>query len=151
MLEDVSVMEAVLRQAHPGLYLYNDSAKIDDLFSDLKKSLSGKQFTERQFRHFLMPSVAKISCGHTIVMPSKAYLKYAKNQKMDFFPFPLLCLDTCVYILKNSKKDTSKAEGTRLVSIDKKSTKYYQGHYVKFSFEDSLSVPFVLFVAIEFL
>ena len=125
MIEDVQILEQVLREIHPGLYLYNDSSKITSLFLDLKNSLKGRQMSEREFRLFVMPSIAKIACGHTILIPSKGYLKKAKKEKLDYFPFPLLALDSSVYILKNSKKDSSKAEGTRLVSIDYKSISFY--------------------------
>lgn len=98
--EDLSVFQAALTEAHPGLYTYHDSAYFAARFRAVEQELV-RPMTEEAFFRLLNPLMAAIRCGHT---------KWHRDGKPDdlfafhekgLFPLRLYFREGKAYVLEN--------------------------------------------------
>lgn len=116
--EDFSVLNKVLKSNHPSLYWYSAKDSIDNAFSATFNSLNDS-LTQQQFRKRVAWVINKIHCGHTVVRPSKAYLKYYSKQNIKLFPFFLkVWADSAIVINNLIREDTVIKRGTAIISIN---------------------------------
>lgn len=114
---EFDLFQAILEDAHPGLYWYSSKDSIDARFAHAR-SLIKDSLTETRFRNVLAYALSGIGCGHTTVRPSKAFARAARSNSR-FFPLVLkLWKDTAVVIANLHRKDSLIHRGAILHTID---------------------------------
>ncbi len=80
---DFDLFQAMLEEAHPGLYWYTSKDSMQQRFGQAR-SLIKDSLTETGFRNVLSYALSGIGCGHTTLKPSKAYLKATRGSNRFF-------------------------------------------------------------------
>ncbi len=116
--QDFEILKKVLLDYHPGLYRYQDSATIANLFEDLDKVLD-QNLSSREFYLLLSEFTTKLKCGHTFCSyynQKKEIQEVIFNQK-DKLPFTFFLFEEKMFIDKNLSQG-SLPEGSQVLSIN---------------------------------
>jgi len=118
MQKDISYMEAVFKNIHPGFYRYNTEEQLESYLSELKDKCS-KPLTEKTFFVLLSKFTAKIKCGHTFLSPYNANEKVAARIFPDkFFPFYFKIIDDKIIVTHNLSENDRIKRGDEIISIN---------------------------------
>lgn len=117
--KDYSVYQQILEEAHPGLYWYQSKDSIDYYFNWGRQRLKDS-LTETDFRKVLAYVTVSIRCGHTSVLPSKAYSKQVDTARMSkLFPLSLKIWDDTAVVTDNlDRRDSFLTRGTVIKKIN---------------------------------
>ncbi|HEY1039391.1 MAG TPA: hypothetical protein VGF30_08315, partial [Bacteroidia bacterium] len=91
--EDLDFLEKRIRKYHPDPYHYITKDSLHLFIQDIKKQIT-RPLTEFEFRFLTRQIIAKIGCGHTVVTPSKKYLKMIDSINRQVFPVDVWLLDS---------------------------------------------------------
>jgi hypothetical protein len=114
--EDLKVLWDVLEEGHGGFDRYTPASALRKSFDAVANGLSGP-LTEIDFYARLLPLVAAIKDGHTLLSLSSAATAYLQGRPV-FLPFGLRFLGDRVYMFRNLSSETSIRDGAELLSID---------------------------------
>ncbi|MEO7310077.1 MAG: S41 family peptidase [Chitinophagaceae bacterium] len=118
--QDFEVAWKTWQQNHPSLYWYNSKDSVDKGFNDLYHSLTDSM-GEVEFRNKLAVAAEKIKCGHTSVRLSKAFGKYAAQQRNEI-QFPLAMKtwggDSLIVTGNAFRRDSDLVRGTIIRSVN---------------------------------
>lgn len=131
--QDFDLYRSILEERHPSLYWYSSKYTMDKAFDEGRAKLSDS-LTEYEFRKVLQLVNAKIQCGHTVVVLSKAYMKYADTlkNKTSFPLFIKIWNDTAVLVRNNYKGNNRLQRGDLIESINEFSIKELQDTMYKY-------------------
>jgi len=73
--KDFILFRDILEKFHPRLYEFTPKEEFN-IFFDSLYTVINKPMNEIEFRYFLLPAVAKVHCGHTILEPSYQLAQY---------------------------------------------------------------------------
>ena len=116
--KDFEILQRVLKDYHPGLYRYQDSAEIEDHFTVLQNALN-KNLSVSEFYLILSRFTAKLKCGHT-------FCNYYNQQKKiqdsifnlpDKLPFTFNLFEKRILVDKNLS-DKNIQKGNEIISIN---------------------------------
>lgn len=141
--EDFDIGWTIYRKNHPDLYWHTPKDTVDEKFARVRSSLTDSM-TEPEFRLRLSYAVASIRCGHTSVLPSKLYSRYAKKVKEPSFPLQVKVWgrDSMV-VLNNLAGDSSGIKrGTVVTAIDSISASVFIYQMKQYAFCDGFSEGF---------
>ncbi len=116
--KDFEVLKNVLKNYHPGLYRYQDSASIENHFTVLQNELN-QNLSTTEFYLILSRFTAKLKCGHTFC----SYYNQNKNIQDSIFnlrdkvPFTFYLFEKQMLIDKNLS-DSKMNEGSEVISIN---------------------------------
>ena len=116
--KDFEVLKSVLKNYHPGLYRYQDSANIENHFTVLQNELN-QNLTTTELYLILSRFTAKLKCGHTFC----SYYNQNKTIQESIFnlrdkvPFTFYLFGKQMLIDKNLS-DNKINEGSEVVSIN---------------------------------
>ncbi len=122
--EDLQSMELVLKNNHPSLFWYTDSASLTSAF--IRGHLSVKDsMTEPEIRNLFNEVLSIIRCGHTSVQHSKIYGLYASWKPPSGFPLSVKIVDDSTLVIASSfnRSDSFLTRGTTIVSVNGRSAK----------------------------
>src|SRR4051794_30049520 len=116
--QDFSILNKVLKANHPSLYWYSTEDSVNNAFAKTYNSLNDS-LTQQQFRRRVAWVINKIHCGHTVVRPSKAYIKYYSKQKVKIFPFYLkVWADSAIVMNNLMREDSTIKRGMAILTIN---------------------------------
>ncbi len=107
---DLKVLWDVLEEGHGGFDRYTSVEAHKKSFEAVEKGLAGP-LTEFEFYVRLLPLIAGIKDGHTLLVLSTAATLHLDGRPV-FFPFGLRFLKDKAYIFRNLSADTSFKDGS---------------------------------------
>jgi len=110
---DVEAAKRILKQMHPGLYLYTSQQELDAAFAQIAASLE-KPLTASEFLVSLAPAVEMIRCGHTYLMPTGRQQDSLEHRGR-LFPLPLTFVAGKALV---DHSETSLPLGAEILSIN---------------------------------
>jgi hypothetical protein len=116
--QDYEVLSNVLKNYHPGLHRYQDSATIENHFMVLKNELN-RNLSATEFYLILSRFTAKLQCGHTFC----SFYNQSKNIQDSIFnlndkvPFTFSIFEKQMIIDKNLS-EINLSEGSQVISIN---------------------------------
>ena len=118
--KDYSLFRNILEEDHPGLYWYTSKDSMDYYFERGRNQLTDS-LTEIGFRNVLRMVLSQIHCGHTTVMPSRAYDRLPDSLRNRPFPLSLkIWKDTAIVAANLNRRDSNLIKGSLITSIDGK-------------------------------
>jgi hypothetical protein len=111
--EDLTLLRSALEEGHPGLYTYTAKPEFDTLFDRALQSLD-RPMTEAAFVRVLMPLIARIGCGHTDLIRSRAF----EDAERDVFPMEVALLQGRCYVVRDWRVTAPLPARTELLGID---------------------------------
>ena len=132
--QDFSIMQAALREAHPGLYRYNSKEKIDSGLRRLRRQLN-KGMTELEFYRLANSFLATIGDGH---------MKFHRKDQVDvhdaffdegYFPLRLYFRNNKAYVRSSYLPTQTLQPSTEIISINGEPV----GKIIKVLFENIFS------------
>ena len=111
---DLRVLREALEEGHPGIYRFTPKAELDRLFRDAEKRLNHPLTALDVYRQ-LAPVVARLKCGHTSLLPSRALAGSLADEPL--IPIEVVILHGKVYVAR----DLSAAgglDGAEIASIN---------------------------------
>lgn len=117
--QDTRILKEAMLQMHPAIGIYQPKSFYEKLFDDLIASLNDS-LTEKAFRIKLKLLLYNFHCGHTEVLPSKAYARAIKPMSLNFLPYYIMAINDHLYsvIPVNTKKDSALRQGTEILKIN---------------------------------
>lgn len=119
LVSDYRLLRQILEAKHPSLdwYIPRDSVQY---YFDFYEQAIGDSMTEPQFAwKILAPLTHRFRCGHTSVLMSRAYGKWAKANIQPSFPlFMKVWNDSMAVMVNLNKKDSLLKWGTLITSIN---------------------------------
>ncbi len=127
--KDYKLLQNILERDHPSLYWYTPqdsmNAYFDTYYAQIKDSMSEGTFAWK----ILAPLIQKIHCGHTSLVYSKQYVKWAKDKKFASFPlFFKVWADTLAVTGNYNQKDSIFKWGIIVKAVDGRSSKEMINH-----------------------
>jgi hypothetical protein len=122
--EDLQSMELVLKNNHPSLYWYTDSASLAAAF--IRGHLAVKDsMTEPEIRNLFNEVLSVIRCGHTSVQHSKIYGLYNSWKAPSGFPLSVKIVDDSTLVIASNfnRSDSILTRGTTIMSVNGRSAK----------------------------
>ena len=113
---DLRVLWEILEEGHGGLDRYASVEAQEKDFEAIEKGLT-RPLTEFEFYTRLLPLVAGIKDGHTLLVLSTAATLHLDGRPV-FFPFGLRFLKEKVYIFRNLSADMTFGDGAELLTVD---------------------------------
>lgn len=115
--QDLQLMKSVYLKMHPVIGIYDDKSFAEIGFDKLMNSLKDS-LTERDFRIKVRQFIRTLKCGHTDVLPSKAFLNYYKYS--NHLPYQFIAFENEIYVYggRNKNKDTLLKEKDKVISIN---------------------------------
>ncbi len=113
---DLEVLWDILEEGHGGFDRYTTIEALRESFDAVEKGLDGP-LTELDLYARLLPLVAEIKDGHTLLLPSAAASGWLDGRPV-FFPFVLRFLGGKAYLLRNLGADPSVEDGSELLALD---------------------------------
>jgi len=113
---DLEILWEVLEEGHGEFDRYTPASALRKNFDAVTNGLSGP-LTEIDFYTRLLPLVAEIKDGHTLLSLSSAATAYLQGRPV-FLPFGLRFLGERAYTLRNLSSDLSIRDGAELLAID---------------------------------
>lgn len=110
--EDFRFFRTTLEKNHPRLYEFTAKSEFDSFLDSLYATITSSM-TEIQFRYFLLPVIAKVHCGHTVLSPS---IQFSQYRPVAYQPFVLYYKGNRAFIRKST--DISLVPGTEVLSIN---------------------------------
>lgn len=141
--EDFDIGWKTYQKNHPSLYWYTPKDTVDKRFARARASLTDS-LTEEEFRLRLSFAVSSIRCGHSSVIPSKDYGRYAKKAKEPSFPLQVKIWgrDSMV-VLNNLSGDSSPVKrGTVITAIDSIPASVFIHQMKQYTYSDGFSDGF---------
>jgi C-terminal processing protease CtpA/Prc len=119
LLEDFDIGWQTYQKNHPSYDWYTPADSVDARFARARASITDS-LTEPEFRLRLAYAVSAIRCGHTSVISSKAYQRYAKKLKEPQFPLAMKVwgTDSMVVIANLVSDSVAVKRGDIVISID---------------------------------
>jgi C-terminal processing protease CtpA/Prc len=114
--EDLEVLWDVLEEGHGGFDRYTPADALRRSFDAAAAGLTAP-LTEFDFYVRLLPLIAEIKDGHTLLLLSQGATATLDARPI-FFPFALRFLKDRAYILRNLSADTSIKDGAELLAVD---------------------------------
>lgn len=116
---DLEVARNTYMKNHPAIDWYNSRDSINKRFEQVKQSITDS-LTEPEFRLLLSYAIEAIRCGHTSVLPSKAYIKHYQKNPLPQFPFEVKFWgkDSLVVVRSLLKDSFALPAGTVIKSIN---------------------------------
>ena len=141
--EDFDIGWHTYQKNHPSLYWYNTKDSVDGQFAKVRESFTDS-LTEAEFRLRLSFAVAAIRCGHTSVLTSKGYRKYAQKAKEPSFPLQVKVWGTdSMVVLNNLQGDTLPIKrGTIITAIDQVPASVFINQMKQYAYTDGFSDGF---------
>lgn len=141
--EDFDIGWNTYLKNHPSLYWYTPEDTVKARFEKVRASLTDS-LTEEEFRLRLSFAVASIRCGHTSVIASKAYRKYAQKAKEPSFPLQVKVWGTdSMVVLNNLLGDTLPIKrGTVITEIDRVPASVFISQMKQYAYTDGFSDGF---------
>lgn len=120
--KDSKILQTLLYNYHPNIFSYASQKQLDTLFTKLYDN--EQDLNERELRIALRKIIAKIGCGHTNIIPSRAYMEFYSNNDYAHLPLEVQIIQNKVFITKNNSTDSSLTLGSELLSINGYPCKY---------------------------
>jgi hypothetical protein len=119
LVSDYRLLRQILEAKHPSLDWYLPRDSVQYYFDYYERAISDSM-TEPQFAwKILSPLTHRFRCGHTSVLMSKAYGKWAKANPQPSFPlFMKIWNDSMAVTVNLNKKDSVLKWGTLITSIN---------------------------------
>ncbi len=114
MVEDMTIAQQSLKEAHPGLYWYRSKREVDSVFQVQLNKIPNSAST-LVFNDLLTEMVDFIGCGHSAILPGEKMIKKLEKQGL-FLPFTIVLQDSVVKI--DYSQDTALHKGMQVLSID---------------------------------
>ena len=117
--EDFDIGWKTYQKNHPSYDWFTPADSVNARFAAVRVSLTDS-LTEPEFRLRLSYAVSLIRCGHTSVIPSKSYQRYAKDYKGPSFPLSVkIWGKDSMVVIRNFLGDTSPIRrGTTITAIN---------------------------------
>lgn len=114
MVEDLTIVQNALEEAHPGFYWHHSKLELDSVFQRCLRQIP-EEATVIEFSAILNDLVDFIGCGHSAILPSEKMIKNL-DKSGRFLPFTI-SLDEGIVKVDSSLTDVLFA-GDQLRSID---------------------------------
>jgi hypothetical protein len=114
MVEDMTIVQQSLKEAHPGLYWYKTKREVDSVFQVQLSKIPNSASTW-VFNDLLTEMVDFIGCVHSAILPGEKMIKQLEKQGT-FLPFTIALQDSVVII--DYSLDTLLHKGMKVLSID---------------------------------
>lgn len=140
---DIDIVWESYQQNHPSIDWYTPYDSVAARFARVRASFTDS-LTEPEFRARLSYAIEAIKCGHTSVMASKGYRKYADTAKVPVFPLAVKVwqLDSMV-VLQNLLGDSLPIRrGTIITSINSVPVRALVGQMMQYASTDGYSDGF---------
>ena len=114
LMLDLKVLRQALEEGHPGIYRFTPKAEMDRVFRDTEKRLN-HALTALDFYRLLAPVVARVKCGHTSLLPSRANDDTLGDEPL--IPLEVAILNGKVYIARDLSAGGG-LDGAEIASIN---------------------------------
>ena len=114
MVEDLTIVQNALEEAHPGLYWYHSKLELDSVFQRCVKQIP-EEASAIDFSVILNDWVDFIGCGHSAILPSEKMIKNL-DKSGRFLPFTISIGEGGIQI--DSSLTEALNAGDQLRSID---------------------------------
>lgn len=118
--EDLLYTKENLEKYHPGLYWYTDKPSFDRLYDTLLKEID-HPMTTVEFFPIIQSVFVKVSEKHALVTFSEEAGNYLYNEAKRF-PLKVKYINGALYVHQNASMDSSLVKGTKIVSINGRTT-----------------------------
>ncbi|NCD69346.1 S41 family peptidase [Mucilaginibacter agri] len=115
--KDLAFLKSVLEEAHPSLYRYTPKDSLEKYFAEADGKLTGPM-TDVAFWKIAAPLVSAIRSGHTVLMPSNAFVNWCNNQMIDRMPLSVLEKNGHIYAASFPGIPKPLFPGAEIMSID---------------------------------
>ncbi len=117
--EDLAVLKQAYEQLHPGLYRYNDKARMEAHFAALKTELGRDLSLQEAYLAFSL-FLAKIQCGHSYAnfYNQPKAIAAALFQQQGRVPFYFRWISRRMIVTRNFSGDARLVPGTEVLAID---------------------------------
>ena len=114
---DAELLQEAMLSLHPGLYRFQSSETVDQLFNDLKASMNTPMTHQEAFLTFSR-FVPKLLCGHTMVNPynQDALIKQLIINTSDKLPFEFQLVDQRMVVTRSATDRIQ--DGMEILSIN---------------------------------
>ena len=116
---DIDVIEEVLSEVHPGIYRYNSRSDVEQLFTELRRSVT-RDLDEGEWMIKLAKTIKKLRCGHTYLNPWNMK-KSIRNRLFGgevYFPLGFTLVEGEFIITENLSEVPTIKKGDKLLSIN---------------------------------
>ena len=126
--EDFKFFREALEKEHGGLYRYKSKTAIDKLFDSIYSQLN-RPMAQLEFGKSVLFMISSLQDGHTGTDVTRSLLsEYGVNEKM--FPSFLYYIGDKAYVTCSKLKELP--EGTEILSIDGRPTRYIRNELFKY-------------------
>ena len=117
--EDLAVLKSAYEQLHPGLYRYNDKARMEAHFVALKTELGRDLSLQEAYLAFSL-FLGKIQCGHSYAnfYNQPKAIAAALFQQQGRVPFYFRWISRRMIVTRNFSGDARLVPGTEVLAID---------------------------------
>ena len=114
--EDFAIFEGSIKEAHAGLYWYNDTVSIDGKLSEIKSSIK-QDMSQTEFHKLLQEFYAGINCGHSWMSKPSDFINKRESGNY-YFPFNLFFNEYEARVSKDYTSEQSLNIGAEVIEID---------------------------------
>lgn len=115
--KDLLIVKDVLLAAHPSVGFYYSEEWYKKYFDT--SLVVSQAMTEKMFRMFLRRKLQVLHCGHSGILPSKAYRRYLRKKPFVVLPYYLAYFEPYLLSIKGfEKSDTLLRSSDTVVQID---------------------------------
>jgi Peptidase family S41 len=117
--KDFEVLKGVLLNYHPGLYRFQDSSTVANLFNNLEQQLKSDLSLSEAYLLF-SKFTASLKCGHTFCSfyNQSGSTKDSLFNKKDKVPFTFFLFDKKMFVEKNVSDNEELKQGTEVLEIN---------------------------------
>lgn len=116
LLEDISYLEKLLTEGHPGLNWYSSESDLSVAFRQIESALK-PNMTELGFLNQVAKLNNIIKCVHSDIRPSLQYNKYWKDS-VNLIPINIMKVNSEYFVYQNFSESQELSFGTKLISIN---------------------------------
>lgn len=121
LLADFNLMKEMLMDYHPGLYRYQDSTSVNNLFKSLELELSNGDKSLKDVYLLFSKFTSSLKCGHTYCnfYNQNNTIKDSLFKRDDKVPFSFYLYDKRMFVDKNLSNNSELVEGSEVLEINK--------------------------------
>ncbi|MGB3465514.1 MAG: S41 family peptidase, partial [Cyclobacteriaceae bacterium] len=114
--KDFEIFKGSIKQSHPGLYWYSDSATVNERFAKIEAAIDDS-LSQQHFHRHLLKFYAAINCGHSWMLSAPSFDRQ-RNAGRFFFPVALFFDHKLTYLTKSYTGNDQLKKGEQITAID---------------------------------
>lgn len=115
--QDLAILNNLLKELHPGIYLHVSEKKYSDIVDSLAKSLS-KPLNIREFYSPVTALLAVVRDGHTWENWENTFEKQLRKENRPLFPLEIQKIGENIYVSENFTTEKNIKSGDKIIAIN---------------------------------